>query len=455
MKSILVVDDEQSIRFSLQAIFSKDYVVITAENGQEALRLAEEESPDIAIIDMMMAGMSGLELLPKLKELDPNLTVLVLSGVHEIPDVVKAVQLGAAQYLPKPFNVQEIRLAVEMALRETGRANEISALESEMSRWYDPNGVVGRSPQWRETLSLLERAAKAADTTVMLYGESGTGKELLARLTHNLSSRRAAPLIPIHCAAIPETLLESELFGHEKGSFTGASQRRRGCVEMADGGTLFLDEIGEMPVSMQSKLLRFLQDHSFMRVGGRTYCHANVRVVGATNRDLRQGVQEGWFREDLFYRLNVVPIMIPPLRERSGDVPLLVECFLDHFRRECGGQMRDVSAEAMALLNAHAWPGNVRELRNLMERIVVLHGREAVLLPEHLPPEIRQGGARAGHEPVPATFPLSMEAAVCNLETRLIRQAMAEADGNLSKVAELLQTTRRIVKYKADSYGLT
>jgi len=291
----------------------------------------------------------------------------------------------------------------------------------------------------------------------MLYGESGSGKELVARLAHELSPRAESPLVPIHCAAIPEQLLESELFGHEKGSFTGADKNREGCVEMADGGTLFLDEIGEMPLSMQSKLLRFLQDHEFMRVGGRAYRHADVRVVGATNRDLKKGVTEGWFREDLFYRLNVVPVTLPPLRDRGSDIPLLANHFIKHFRREHSMDLAGISEDAMELLEAYRWPGNVRELRNLIERICVLHGDQAQILPDHLPPEFRAERAddsvTSGAD-AETTLSLNLEDVVHDTEKRLISQALEEAGGNLSRAAVLLQTTRRKLQYKAQQHGL-
>ena len=457
MKSILVVDDEPSVRYSLSTVFENDYQVMTAGDGEEALRRIQQESVDVAIIDVMMPGMSGLELLPRLLEVDPHLTIIVLSAIEDISRVVEAVKLGAANYLTKPFDVEQVRMIVEMALRDRDRKTEISVLESDISRWYDPRDVVGESPAWKNTLALVRRAASAGDTTIMLHGESGTGKELIARLVHELSPRAEAPIVPIHCAAIPEQLLESELFGHEKGSFTGATENREGCVEMADGGTLFLDEIGEMPMPMQSKLLRFLQDHEFMRVGGRTYRQADVRVVGATNRDLRQGVEEGWFREDLFYRLNVIPITLPPLREREGDVPLLAEHFIRTFQRERPMQLQDVAPEAMAMLETYHWPGNVRELRNLIERISVLYGENRQLMPAHLPPEFKAACSpdiSAKQLETGTELPIDLEQVVANTERRLIDQALQQSGRNLSKAAVLLQTTRRKLQYKASQYGL-
>jgi DNA-binding NtrC family response regulator len=462
MKSILVADDEPGVRLSLETLFTPQHRVLLAADGEAALRILEEQGADVAIVDLRMPRMSGLELLPRLKALDPQLPLIVLSAMYDIPSVVKAVRLGAVQYLTKPFDVDELRLVVDMALRERSKAIGIRALETEIRRWYNTGEVIGEAPAWQATLALVHRAAQAPDTTVMLYGESGTGKELLARLVHTLSRRSQGPLVPIHCAAVPETLLESELFGHEKGSFTGATERRPGCVELADGGTLFLDEVGEMPAAMQSKLLRFLQDGQFMRVGGRESRHADVRVVGATNRDLKRGVDEGWFRGDLYYRLNVVPVTIPPLRDRPGDVRLLAEHFIAACRKERRVGLRRISPAAQAKLDAYAWPGNVRELRNLMERIIVLHGDREVLEPDLLPPEFHQGispGAVAPEDPEPTlgashVLPVSLEQEVAAVEQDLIRRAVSAAHGNLSRAAVLLQTTRRILKYKADHYGI-
>ncbi|MCF7853703.1 MAG: sigma-54 dependent transcriptional regulator [Candidatus Pacebacteria bacterium] len=455
MKSILVVDDEMSVRASLEAVFEPTYRVLSAESGEQALELAEKEEPDVAIVDLIMPGMSGLELLPELKRIDPTMTAIVLSALSEIPDVVRAMQMGASQYLTKPFDVNEVKLSVEMALRDREKSTEIVSLESQISRWYDPDAVVGSSEVWEKTLNTVRRAAKSPGATVIFYGESGTGKELLSRLTHKQSVRAGGPFVPLHCAAVPETLLESELFGHEKGSFTGATERRHGCVEMADGGTLFMDEIGEMPASMQTKLLRFLQDHRFLRVGGRSYHEADVRVMAATNRDLQEGVREGWFREDLFYRLNVVPITIPPLRERVDDIPLLVDHFLRGFRRERGVKLVDVTAETMDLLRAYEWPGNVRELRNIIERAVVLHGDGTVLLPEHLPAEIGTSKRRKALTPDIISLPVSLEERVKEVEKDLVQRAVNEAGGNVSQAAVLLRTTRRILKYKMDQYGIS
>lgn len=457
MKTVLIIDDEQSVRLSLEAVFSSEYRVRTAANGQEALEETERHSPDLAILDLMMPGMSGLDLLPQLKDLDPRLPVVVLSALHEVPQVVNAMQLGAAHYLTKPFNVDELRIVARLALQQREKDAEIDSLSAELSRWYDVNKVVGESAAWTRTLNTLRRAAAAADTTVLLYGESGTGKELLARLTHTQSARKDAPLIPIHCAAIPEPLMESELFGHEKGSFTGAERRRHGCVEMADGGSLFLDEVGEMPLPMQRKLLRFLQDRSFMRLGGRTVQQADVRIIAATNRSLRDGVKEGWFREDLFYRLNVIPIDVPPLREREGDVERLASHFLNHFRHECRSRVRTIAADAMDLMKQYHWPGNVRELRNLIERTTVLHGRCEAITANHLPPEFHAGSAGSGgaNDQHRIRLPLSLKDEVAQLESLLIQRALHESGQNLSRAAELLDCSRRILKYKIDQYAIS
>lgn len=454
MKTILVIDDEPSVRYSLSTVFEKDDRVVTAETGEEALQKLTTETVDVAVVDLMMPGMSGMELIPRLQEADPRLAVVVLTALEDIDKVVEAVKGGASQYLTKPFDVNEVKLAVKMAMREKVKEAEISALEKDIARWYDPYEVVGEAPAWNKMLQMTERAAAARDTTIMLYGESGTGKELVARFVHSRSQRATEPFVPIHCAAIPEQLLESELFGYEKGSFTGADKSREGCVETADGGTLFLDEIGEMPQSMQSKLLRFLQDHQFTRIGGRKPRQADVRVVGATNKDIRKGVREGWFREDLYYRLNVIPVSIPPLRERKDDVPLLAEHFLKQFRTEHNIRLAAFSDRSMEMLQDYHWPGNVRELRNLIERLVVLYGDESEIKPQHLPSEINGENKNGGLETIGKPLPMNLETEVATLEKELITRAVKAADGNLSQAALLLETTRRRLKYKVDQYGI-
>jgi len=455
MKTVLIVDDEHSVRFSLSTVFKNEDCVITAESGEEALKKAGGETVDVAIVDLMMPGMSGLEVITGLRKIDPRMAFVVLTALEDINKAVEAVKRGASQYLTKPFDVNEVQLAVKMALREKNKDAEISVLEQDIARWYDPREVVGEAPAWKNTLKLASRAAEARDTTVMLLGESGTGKELLARFTHNQSDRRDAPIVPIHCAAIPEQLLESELFGHDKGSFTGADESREGCIETADGGTLFLDEVGEMPQSMQSKLLRFLQDHRFMRVGGRQHRQADVRVIAATNKDLRQGVRQGWFREDLYYRLNVIPVPIPPLRERKDDIPLLAEHFLQQFQNEHNIKLEGFSSPTMDIMQSYDWPGNVRELRNIVERIVVLYGDAKTVEPKHLPAEINGSYKQQnGLHEFNTDLPQNLESTVADLEQKLISKALDAAEGNLSQAAVLLQTTRRRLKYKVDQYGL-
>ena len=456
MKSILVVDDEHSVRLSLRSVFEPDYRVLLAEDGPGGLAAVRDQAPDIAIVDLVMPGMSGDQLIPLLRQEDPELLIIVLSALHETASVVRAVQAGANQYLTKPFDVHELRLAVEMALRQAGRSAELTTLEAQLARWYDPEHITGESAAWQQVLVTADRAAASRDTTILLCGESGTGKELLARRLHRTSPRREGPMVPIHCAAIPEALLESELFGHEKGSFTGAAGRRRGSVELADTGTLFLDEIGEMPAPMQSKLLRFLQDHEFSRVGGGRLLHADVRIVAATNRDLEQAIADGSFREDLYYRLNVVRIELPPLRARLGDIPLLVEHHVRKFGREHHASMQGVTPAAMVRLEQYRWPGNVRELRNVIERAVVLYGDQSQLEEAHLPREIVAPAASSEPLPAPSAvqFPLSLQDEVKQLEERLIHAAVRESGGNLSKAAVLLGTTRRVLKYKVDQYGM-
>ncbi len=452
MKTILIADDEPGVRLSLQAVLGKEYRVVEAKDGEEALALAEKESPDIAIIDLRMPKLSGQDLLPQLKTLDPQLPVIILSASKDVSNVFQAVKAGASYYLTKPFDVQELRLVVELAGRAHDKEVEIAALESQIGRLYDPDSIIGDSPEWRQAIKVARLAAKANDTCVLLTGETGTGKELVARLIHQLSHRQAGPLVPIHCAAIPESLFESELFGYERGSFTGANERRRGCIEMANGGTLFLDEIGEMPLSMQTKLLRFLQDKQFMRLGGRVVHQADVRIVAATNRNLALGTEAGWFRRDLYYRLNTLPVQLPPLRERLADVPVLARHFLTYFRRHHGAKLQDLLPETVKCLTQYNWPGNVREMRSVIERAAILHGDAELLLPAHLPAEIRQDA-----KPTPAPqmeLPICLDEAVAKLEKEWIAKAVNQANGNLSQAAILLQTTRRKLAYKMEAYNM-
>ncbi len=388
-KTLLIADDEPNIRRILQAIFVKDgYDVHVAENGVKALELAAAQPVHVLITDLIMPDMNGVELLQKIKLRQPDVTAIMITAYATIKTCVDAMHYGASDYITKPFDVDEIRAVVKRALARSLEAQR-AALGGASQKRDMPNMGTAISPAMLEVNKTVTRAA-ASRATVLVRGESGTGKELVARALHEQSERAAEPFVAVSCAALSETLLESELFGHEKNAFTGAATERKGRFEMAHGGTLFLDEIGDVPMPVQIKLLRVLQQREFERVGGVKAIKVDVRVVAATNADLEKRIAEGKFREDLYYRLHVIQILLPPLRERREDIPMLVEGFLRKFNAENGTHLSDVNPAAMHSLVGYPWPGNVRELENAIERCVVLADRDArTLTPDLLPSVIR------------------------------------------------------------------
>ena len=370
--TILVVDDEQLIRWTLrQHLERAGHRVVEAETGGDALaRLSE--GADLALLDFRLPDADGLEVLLRMREADPDVVVILMTAHSSIEVAVEAMKRGAHHYARKPLHADEILLLVEKALETTRLRREVKALRAAQGAPHAPGAMVGESGPMKRVRALLDRVAASPASTVLLTGESGTGKDLAARFVHHASSRAAGPFQNITCSALPESLLESELFGHERGAFTDARQQRKGLLELADGGTVFLDEIGEITPALQAKLLRFLEDKSFKRVGGAADVRVDVRVVAATNRRLSAEVEAGRFREDLFYRLQVVPVEMPPLRDRDGDVPLLASHWIDRFNREFRKRVAGITPEAIGLLESHPWPGNVRELRNAIERAMLL-----------------------------------------------------------------------------------
>lgn len=367
--SILIVDDEEAIRTSLRSILEDEgYEVAVAANGVEALKIYGTDPPDLMILDIWMPEMDGLETLRRVKEFVPTTQVMMISGHGSIETAVKAIKLGAYDYIEKPLSLENVTLRVKHALDQYRLAQENRALRSKVQRKFE---LVGHSPVMQRLRELIETAGPT-NSRVLIGGENGTGKELVARAIHLHSIRADHPFVAVNCAAIPETLIESELFGHEKGSFTGATSMKRGQFEQADGGTLFLDEIGDMSLSTQAKVLRALQEQQFTRVGGTKLMKVDVRVLAASNKDLEKEIGKGQFREDLYYRLNVVPIVVPPLRERREDIPALVQHFMRTHAEEQGLRMKEVSPEAMAVFQQYEWPGNIRELRNLTERLMIM-----------------------------------------------------------------------------------
>jgi DNA-binding NtrC family response regulator len=449
VKHLLIVDDEQGSRESLRVVFSNQYQVSVASGAAEAINVIAHRRVDLVLLDVIMPKKDGVTFLKEIHNLYPDLPVIMVSASPSVRPAVEAMRIGAFDYVIKPFDVAEIRHLVARALESNSLQRQVAVLQHEVSREFPVDNIVGDSPAFRKA---LEEARKAADSDapVLLYGESGTGKELVARLIHASSSRREEPFVAVHCAALPETLMESELFGYEKGAFTGAEKRKPGRFDLAGSGTLFFDEVGEMSPSTQVKLLRVLQEREFMRVGGTQVIRTNARIVAATARNLRDDVAEKKFRDDLYYRLSVVPIRLPPLRERTEDIPLLFRHFMDYFMQTLDAATSEVDPRAMEMLQAYAWPGNVRELRNLVERMLVLHGKSATIPPEFLPEEIHPRPL----SPPPAEAPIQLEAAVNAFEKKLIEDALGRAGGVQTKAAAILGTTRRILRYRMEKLNI-
>ncbi|TGU72726.1 sigma-54-dependent Fis family transcriptional regulator [Geomonas terrae] len=459
MEKILIIDDEAFICENVQRILSGEgFQVCTAQTGQEARDIVASEQIDLALLDLNLGTENGIDILKALKELDPELLVIIITGYGSVESAVESLQLGAFHYMKKPFKADALRLIVKLALKTQTLKREVRKLRQGNATLPGSSPIIGKSEAFNEVVAQVREIARIP-STVLITGESGTGKELVARAIHDLSDRKEAPFIAINCASIPATLLESELFGHEKGSFTGASGRKKGLFEEAHHGTIFLDEIGEMDMAMQAKLLRVLQERSIRRVGAVKDVTIDVRVIAATNRDLLQRIAEKSFREDLFYRLNVFPIHIPPLRERTADIAALAAYFLDGFSRSFGRQFRDISPEAEQLMAQYAWPGNVRELRNVIERICIMR-TGPTLLPEHLPLEIRnsQDGDHTAIDTnataIEVPEGVGLEEAINSIEKTLIRQALQKTGGNVLQTATILRIPRGTLRYKMDKYGL-
>jgi two-component system, NtrC family, response regulator AtoC len=448
-KHILIVDDEPSIRKVLGAHLRRDgYDVTAAASGVEAIEILQEEGADLVITDLRMPGMDGLELLRWVKQSYPGLPVIMLTAHGTVDSAVEALKRGAQDYLTKPFDQDELKLVILKAL-----AQEEKSRRSFKSDEAPKDAIVGDTPSMRAVFTLIEKVA-SSPSTVLLTGESGTGKELVARAIHHSSERREAPFITLNCGAIPENLFESELFGHERGAFTGAVTSKPGRFEIADGGTLFLDEIAELPKDLQVKLLRVLQDQTFERVGGLKTIRVDVRLVAATNSDLRQAVAGGAFREDLFYRLNVVPIVLPPLRERADDIPLLAQHFLQKFNRRLDKHVQGISGEAMAVLQAAPWPGNIRELENLIERAVLLSDGGTLGVDDF--PGVEGGGPSLPTEEGSDALGLKEYVRVhtARLERARIKKALAQEEGNVTRASRLLGISRKSLQTKMKEYGL-
>lgn len=450
--TILVIDDEQDIRTSLTGILEDEgYQIMTAASGAEGIENAQQELPDLILLDIWMPGMDGLEALEKLKSLFPQITVIMISGHGTIETAVRATKLGAFDFIEKPLSLEKVLISVANALQLQELKAENSELKKIAANEYE---LMGDTP----VIKLLrEQIMRVAPTTasVLLTGENGTGKELAARSIHYYSLRRDRPFIAINCAAIPEELIESELFGHEKGAFTGAVTQKKGKFDLADGGTLFLDEIADMSLKTQAKILRIIQERCFERVGGIRQVSVDVRILAATNKMLDQEILLGRFREDLYYRLNVVPFRVPTLRERREDIPMLVRYFVGLFFRREGREAKVFMPEALDMLSEHNWPGNVRELKNIIERIIIMTpGR--IITPADIP-DLR-GGQLSGSTPCPkfedAFSRSSLRDAREEFEREFIIQKLEDNDWNISRTAELIELERSNLHRKIKSYGI-
>jgi two-component system, NtrC family, response regulator AtoC len=439
---ILIVDDEEIVRESLSAWLEKDgYTLASAPDGETAIDRIAKERWSILLVDLKMPGIDGLQVLEEAKKVQPEAAAVIMTAYATVDTAVAAMKIGAYDYLVKPFDPEELSLMIQKIVTQQALVRENVLLRKVLKREYHFRDLISKSPTMQAVFDLARTAARS-NSTILILGESGTGKELLARAIHAESPRSQGAFVAMSCAALTETLLESELFGHEKGAFTGAAMRRKGKFEMADGGTLFLDEVGDISAKLQLDLLRVLEDRQFFRVGGNESVKVDVRIVAATNRDLQKAVADGSFREDLFYRLNVIPVHLPPLRERLEDMPLLVEHFLEQLGAEMNRRMDDIANDAMALLMAHSWPGNVRELRNVLERAIVVASGQVI--------QAQDLGLRRP----PADDGVGSMASLDDVERHHIAHVLQESAGNISQAARTLGIDRATLYNKLRKYQL-
>ena len=448
---LLVVDDEHLIRWSLEQNLRKQgYEVLTAGTGEDALKLVREEQPELVLLDIHLPGISGLEVLEKIKDFDDEIIVIMVTAHGGLETAVNAMRMGAYDYINKPFNLDEMAIVIRKALETSDLRREVVQLRSEHKKQGPPK-ILGNSKHMKNVLEMMAKVARSDASTVLVQGESGTGKELVAKWIHYESARADKPFVAINCAAVPSTLLESELFGHEKGAFTDAKTSKKGLFELADGGTVFLDEIGDMEVGMQAKLLRFLEDRTFRRIGGAKVIPVDVRIISATNKDLLKAIEDKSFRNDLYYRLQVIPIFLPSLRERKEDILVLANYFIELFTKEFNKPTKGISSMAEKLLVEYNWPGNIRELKNVIERAIILGNDENLLL-ENLPLEIVAKGSQVT---VPmATFKLPPEGIdIEEVERELIKQSLEITEWNQSKAAKKLNLGIDAFRYRMKKFG--
>jgi DNA-binding NtrC family response regulator len=452
---VLIVEDHETVRKQIQVFLetTTGLAVDTAVNGSDALKALSERSYSVVVTDLKMPRVDGLQLLEEVQKRRLPADVIITTGFGTIDHAVQAMRMGAADFLTKPINLEHLKLVVERALRERALEDEVAALREQLHGQFKFHSILSKSARMHAVFELINHVAETL-STVLVVGETGTGKELVARAVHDASSRRGQPFVAINCAALPESLLESELFGHEKGAFTSAVGQRKGRFELAHGGTILLDEIAEMPLPMQAKLLRVLQDRRFERVGGSQTVEVDVRVIAATNKDLLRRAKEAKFREDLYYRLNVVKIDLPPLRERPEDIPVLARHFVEKFSR-AGGPTNVIAPDAMEALVHYGWPGNIRELENAIERACVT-ARDAVIRIENLPEEILKPGRPRLHLPVDLSRPLTEQVAelTAAFEERYLRRALKKSHGHIGRTASLTGLSRRTITEKLTQYQI-
>ncbi|AFM26233.1 sigma-54-dependent transcriptional regulator [Desulfomonile tiedjei] len=451
MSTVLIVDDEKNYLIVLEdLLMDEGYDVLTASSGAKAIEIIANSPVDTVLSDIKMPGMTGIELLERISALDPDLPVILMTAFAEVDQAVDAMKKGALDHIQKPFDNRDVKRAVARAVERRSLVKNIRHLESELGSVW--GNIIGKSKAMENVFTLMKRVADTP-TTVLIAGESGTGKELVARGLHKASSRNKSPFVPINCGAVSESLLESELFGYEKGAFTGAASLKQGKFEFADQGTLFLDEVGEMSLNLQVKLLRVLQEHEFQRVGGNKDIRVDVRIIAATNRDLKEEVENNRFRGDLFFRLNVVRIDMPPLRERREDIPFLVAHFLNKFCEKLDRPIKEVHPDVMSALYSYSWPGNVRELENVIERALVLCRGDAIM-PEDLPLELRQTPEIEAELDTLVSGEKGLAETLDAIEERIIRQALKNAGNVQAQAAKILGISRSNLQYKLKKYGL-
>jgi len=453
---ILIVDDEKLIRWSMkQKLESWGYQVSEAEDLKEAERKVQQETPDLVTLDVRLPDGSGIDFLKLAKETHPSVPIIIITAFGVVDVAVQALKTGAYDFIEKPINFEKLQNSLRNALEAKRLKTQLDQAYSSNRSRFSLENIVGKSKAIQDVSRLIQRLAQAGATTLLVQGESGTGKDLASRALHYHSSRRDHPFFALNCAAIPETLIETELFGYEKGAFTDAKVMKKGIFEMADGGTVFLDEISEMSLNLQSKFLRVLEDQTFRRVGGVKDISVNVQVVASTNRDLEAATREGKFREDLFYRLSVIPIQIPPLRDRREDIPLLVEHFIQRYNLQFRKRVRDVSPEGMNLMMHYAWPGNIRELKNAIERAMILVDKDQILA-VHLPIRIADPTASPlPRSPAGPVVKLPPEGASFDeIEKKLLDQALQYAHGNKTRASKLLHISRDTLRYKVKKHHL-